>query len=104
LTFIGRVLFGSPFSDFHCGLRAFDTVAMRNLNLKTHGMEFASEMVIRATLEHLNWAEVPVTLYPDGRRARPTYEHGVMAGDICASCCCIAHVGYSFTPVYALWH
>lgn len=71
LTFIGRVLFGSPFSDFHCGLRAFDTVAMRNLNLKTHGMEFASEMVIRATLEHLSWAEVPVTLHPDGRSRPP---------------------------------
>ncbi|MFZ4828947.1 MAG: glycosyltransferase family 2 protein [Phototrophicaceae bacterium] len=71
LTFIGRVLFGSPFSDFHCGLRAFDTLAMRNLNLKTHGMEFASEMVIRATLEHLSWAEVPVTLHPDGRSRPP---------------------------------
>ena len=71
LTFIGRLFFKSPIGDFHCGLRGFDRDAIRALNLRTTGMEFASEMVVKATLAGLPVAEVPTTLSPDGRTRRP---------------------------------
>jgi glycosyltransferase involved in cell wall biosynthesis len=67
LTAIGRLFFRSPCGDFHCGLRAFDRRAILNLNLQTQGMEFASEMVVRATIHKLRIAEVPTTLSADGR-------------------------------------
>ena len=71
LSFLGRLFFGAKIGDFHCGLRAFDRKAIVQLNLKTDGMEFASEMIIRATQENLSIAEVPVNLYPDGRSRSP---------------------------------
>jgi hypothetical protein len=71
LTAIGRVLFRSPVRDFHCGLRAFDRDAIRTLDLHTTGMEFASEMVVKATLNRLRVTEVPTTLAPDGRSRPP---------------------------------
>ena len=71
LTFIGRLFFNSPAHDFHCGLRAFTKEAYARLRLQTTGMEFASEMVIRATLEGMKIAEVPITLHPDGRSRAP---------------------------------
>ena len=71
LSFIGRLLFKCPARDFHCGLRGFDKEACRKLELKTTGMEFASEMVIKATLKSLRIAEVPITLHPDGRSRPP---------------------------------
>ncbi len=71
LTFLGNLFFGCGLSDFHCGLRAFDRQAVLNLNLKTDGMEFASEMVIKATLANLTRTEIPITLYPDGRSRPP---------------------------------
>jgi len=71
LTFIGRLFFHSPAHDFHCGLRAFTKEAYGKLGLQTTGMEFASEMVIRATLEGIKIAEVPITLHPDGRSRAP---------------------------------
>lgn len=71
LTFIGRLFFHSPAHDFHCGLRAFTKEAYGRLHLQTTGMEFASEMVIRATLLGMRIAEVPVTLHPDGRSRAP---------------------------------
>jgi hypothetical protein len=71
LTFIGRLFFQSPAHDFHCGLRAFTKDAYQRLALQTTGMEFASEMVIRATLAGMRIAEVPVTLHPDGRSRAP---------------------------------
>ena len=71
LSFIGRLFFGSPIGDFHCGLRGFRRQAMLDLNLRTTGMEFASEMVVKAALYHLKVAEVPTMLYPDGRSRRP---------------------------------
>lgn len=67
LSFIGRLFFGSPVRDFHCGLRGFRREAILRLNLQTTGMEFASEMVVKATLYDLRIAEVPTTLSPDGR-------------------------------------
>ena len=71
LTAIGRLLFKSPIGDFHCGLRAFRKEAIEGLDLHTTGMEFASEMVVKATLSGLRMAEVPTTLAPDGRDRAP---------------------------------
>ena len=71
LTAIGRFLFRSPVKDFHCGLRGFRRQAILELDLRTTGMEFASEMVVKATLNKLNIVEVPTTLSPDGRSRAP---------------------------------
>jgi glycosyltransferase involved in cell wall biosynthesis len=71
LTNIGRLLFRSPCSDFHCGLRGFSKLAFTQMDLRTTGMEFASEMVVKATLHKLRIAEVPTTLMPDGRSRPP---------------------------------
>lgn len=71
LTFLGNLFFRTGLSDFHCGLRAFQREAILGLDLKTDGMEFASEMVIKATLADLKRTEVPITLYPDGRSRPP---------------------------------
>ncbi|UCF68077.1 MAG: glycosyltransferase family 2 protein [Acidobacteriota bacterium] len=71
LTWIGRLFFRSPCSDFHCGLRGFRKSAAEGLNLHTTGMEFASEMVVKATLLGMKIAEVPTTLSPDGRSRPP---------------------------------
>jgi glycosyltransferase involved in cell wall biosynthesis len=71
LTFVGRLFFGSPCGDFHCGLRGFDREAILGLDLQAPGMEFASEMVVKATLKGLPIAEVPVVLHPDGRSRAP---------------------------------
>jgi glycosyltransferase involved in cell wall biosynthesis len=71
LTFLGRLFFRSPIGDFHCGLRGFSREAILGLDLASPGMEFASEMVVKATLRELRIAEVPVTLSPDGRGRPP---------------------------------
>src|SRR5689334_16981925 len=71
LTGIGRLLFRSPCRDFHCGLRGFSKAAALKMDLRTPGMEFASEMVVKATLNKLRIIEVPTTLSPDGRSREP---------------------------------
>lgn len=71
LTTIGRVFFRSPCGDFHCGLRGFDRDAILALDLQAPGMEFASEMVVKATIHGLTIVEVPTTLAPDGRSRPP---------------------------------
>jgi len=71
LTALGRRFFKSPANDFHCGLRALTRDAFDRMNLLTTGMEFASEMVIKATLLGLRIVEVPTTLDPDGRNRPP---------------------------------
>jgi len=71
LTGIGRLLFHSPCRDFHCGLRAFRKDAYQRMDLQTTGMEFASEMVVKATLFGMRIVEVPTTLSPDGRDRAP---------------------------------
>ena len=71
LTGLGKLFFNSPLGDFHCGLRGFNSDAIRRLNLKTTGMEFASEMIVKATLYRLRIAEVQTTLSPDGRSRPP---------------------------------
>jgi hypothetical protein len=72
LSGIGRILFGSLVGDFHCGLRGFRKEAATRMSLQTTGMEFASEMVVKATVLGMRVAEVPATLYRDGR-GRPSH-------------------------------
>jgi glycosyltransferase involved in cell wall biosynthesis len=71
LTGIGRVFFRSPCGDFHCGLRGFSKAAIQRLDLRTRGMEFASETVVKASLHGLRITEVPTTLSVDGRNRPP---------------------------------
>jgi hypothetical protein len=72
LTGLGRLFFKSPVGDFHCGLRAFRKDAIEELGLRTLGMEFATEMVVKATAFGLSVTEIPTTLAPD-RRDRPPH-------------------------------
>jgi glycosyltransferase involved in cell wall biosynthesis len=67
LSFIGRLFFRARIGDFHCGLRGFDREALLALGLRTRGMEFASEMVVKAALAGWRIAEVPTRLHRDGR-------------------------------------
>jgi len=71
LTGIGRLFFSTPSRDFHCGLRGFRKDAIDKLDLQTTGMEFASEMVVKASLHGLEVTEVPTTLSQDGRSRPP---------------------------------
>lgn len=71
LSGIGRLFFHCPAQDFHCGLRGFSREAFNRMDLRTTGMEFASEMVIKSTLLGVEIAEVPTTLDPDGRSRAP---------------------------------
>jgi glycosyltransferase involved in cell wall biosynthesis len=72
LSGLGRLFFGSPVGDFHSGMRGFRRDALIGLHLRTTGMEFASEMIVRASLAKLRIGEVPATLRPD-RRGRPPH-------------------------------
>ncbi|GAA4774548.1 glycosyltransferase family 2 protein [Stakelama sediminis] len=71
LSFIGRTFFATPIRDFHCGLRAFRRDRVTELGLTSPGMEFASEMVVRAAIDGFDIREVPTTLKPDGRSRAP---------------------------------
>lgn len=71
LSWIGHLIFSSPCGDFHCGLRGFEKQSVEKLRLRTSGMEFASEMVVKATVHGLRICEVPTTLSPDGRGRPP---------------------------------
>jgi hypothetical protein len=71
LTAIGRLFFGSPSRDFHCGIRAFRKDSYERMDIRSTGMEFASEMVVKASLLRMNVSEVATTLSPDGRSHPP---------------------------------
>jgi hypothetical protein len=71
LSRLGRLFFRIPVGDFHCGMRAFRRDRIIELGLQTDGMEFASEMVVRASLNGLRIVEVPTVLRPDGRSRAP---------------------------------
>ena len=71
LSFIGELFFRPGIRDFHCGLRGFNRARIRDLDLQTTGMEFASEMVVRASLARYRIEEVPTTLKKDGRSRPP---------------------------------
>jgi hypothetical protein len=71
LSFIGRLFFQNNIGDFHCGLRGFRRASILALGLQASGMEFASEMIVKATLARQRVEEVPTTLAPDGRSRPP---------------------------------
>lgn len=71
LSYLGRLFFKCPIGDFHCGLRGFKQNIVSVLGLQTTGMEFASEMVVKATIFNLKITEVPTTLSKDGRSRPP---------------------------------
>ncbi len=71
LSGIGKLLFHSKLGDFHCGIRGYSKKAFEQMDLRTTGMEYASEMVIKSTLMKLKLDEVPTTLSPDGRSRPP---------------------------------
>ena len=71
LTGLGRIFFRTSIGDFHCGIRGFSRASIQALGLQTTGMEFASEMVVKASLMNIRVAEVPTTLSPDGRSRPP---------------------------------
>jgi glycosyltransferase involved in cell wall biosynthesis len=71
LSFLGRLFFNIRIGDFHCGLRGFSKEAYNRMDLKTSGMEFASEMIVKSKLNNLSITEVPTILYPDGRTRKP---------------------------------
>ena len=71
LSAVGRLFFRCPAKDFHCGLRGYSRAAFVRMDLRTTGMEFASEMLIKATLMGMRITEVPTTLDPDGRTRAP---------------------------------
>ena len=71
LSFAGRLFFSTGIGDFHCGLRGFDRAAAMQLGLHAPGMEFASEMIVKAKLAGWRIAEVPTVLSPDGRSRAP---------------------------------
>jgi glycosyltransferase involved in cell wall biosynthesis len=68
-TALGRWWFRAPVHDVYCGLRGFTKEFYHRLDIRCTGMEFATEMIIKASLYHAKIAEVPITLYPDGRKA-----------------------------------
>ncbi len=71
LTGVLNLFFRSGIGDAHCGLRGLTRRAFAAMNLQTSGMEFASEMVVKATLCGLHMTEVPTTLRKDGRSRPP---------------------------------
>ena len=71
LSFIGRLFFGSSIGDFNCGLRGFKSESVRNIGLVTTGMEFAMEMVVKFSINQYKITEIPVILFPDGRKRAP---------------------------------
>jgi len=71
LSFLGRFFYRIPCGDFHCGIRAFTKPAFELMDLRTSGMEFASEMLVKASFRKLRIDEVPTTLSPDGRTRAP---------------------------------
>lgn len=70
LSAIANLFFKTPIYDYHCGLRAFDTEKVKSINLEEKGMEFASEMIIKAKLNNLLMTEVPTLLRKDLRSGK----------------------------------
>ncbi|KIA92237.1 dolichol-P-glucose synthetase [Pedobacter kyungheensis] len=71
LSFLGRIFYCPEVGDFHCGLRGITKAAISELNLKSPGMEFASEMIVKASLKGLKITQVPTILHKDGRNRKP---------------------------------
>jgi glycosyltransferase involved in cell wall biosynthesis len=79
-TLLSRWMFGTPFHDVYCGMRGFSRDAVRSLGLKSQGMEFATEMLLRAARKGLSMSEVPIILHPDGRKAHAPHLRTVRDG------------------------
>ena len=75
-----RVMFGARINDVYCGMRGFSKELYERLDLRCTGMEFATEMIIKASLQRERIAEVPITLHPDGRKAHPPHLSTVRDG------------------------
>ena len=71
LSFVGRSLYGTPCGDIYCGLRGFDREKVAALDIRSSGMEFAIEMIVKATMKGLRVTEVPTTLSPDAEGREP---------------------------------
>lgn len=69
-SWLARRWFGVPIHDIYCGMRGFTRSLYDRLHLRCTGMEFATEMIIKASLRHERIAEVPITLHPDGRKTQ----------------------------------
>ena len=72
-TLMARIWFRAPIHDVYCGMRGFRRDFQQSLNQRCTGMEFATEMIIKASLYGEKIAEVPITLHPDGRTAHPPH-------------------------------
>ena len=72
-TRLSRAWFKAPIHDIYCGMRGFSRVFYEGLHLRCAGMEFATEMIIRASLVGGRFAEVPITLHKDGRTSHPPH-------------------------------
>ena len=72
-TAIARWWFRAPIHDVYCGMRAFSREMWLTLDQRCTGMEFALEMIIKASLFRVRTAEIPITLHPDGRKAHPPH-------------------------------
>lgn len=70
LTQLARLMFGVPVHDIYCGLRAFRKSSFLELDVRSTGMEFATEMILKAALFGVKFQEIPITLWPDGRKSR----------------------------------
>jgi glycosyltransferase involved in cell wall biosynthesis len=70
---LARIMFNAPIHDVYCGMRGFTKNLYTRLDLRCTGMEFATEMIIKASLHGEKFAEVPITLHPDGRKSHPPH-------------------------------
>jgi glycosyltransferase involved in cell wall biosynthesis len=96
-SFLARHWFRAPVRDIYCGMRGFTVDLYRRLDQRCTGMEFATEMIIKASLYGERITEVPITLHPDGRKSHPpTFGQFATAGAPFDSFCCIRLAGCSW--------
>ena len=79
-SLMARVMFQAPINDVYCGMRGFTKSFYESLELRCTGMEFATEMIIKASLRKAKIAEVPITLHPDGRKAHAPHLRTIRDG------------------------
>jgi glycosyltransferase involved in cell wall biosynthesis len=80
LSYLVRRMFRAPIRDVYCGMRGFTKALYDRLDLRATGMEFATEMIIKASLRGERMTEVPITLHPDGRKAHPPHLRTIRDG------------------------
>ena len=102
LSWLGRLFFGCPVGDFQCGLRGFRKDSIDRLELQTTGMEFSTEMVVKATLFNLRIIEIPTSFRLMAATARPIFEPGGTGGVTFASFCSTALAGCFFIRGWVL--